>query len=461
MSWQGTFSQHLSPAQLACLVDGFDGPAEAFKSLLHLRTCRRCRAHLINEFPTDGPELVHDFNLDRDPHPLSFPAPRSAPRGVAISEFAESWAIAAEAIADELLAAPTLAKDLEQVSPARQYLALEARRFQTLGFAIHLLAKSCTLWNDRPTESRRLTKIALAVVSKLDPSDYPLGLRADVHCKALAYLGNALRLTGKLREADKSLTEALNRLERGTGASVLRGRVLALLAHLHRDQRRFPQALAEACEAKEIYQGLGDSRQVAMLALVHASILAEIGATAWAIQELKVLLSSVPRSVMGETIFWTARQNLSQTLVEGDRLWEARRELRDVKRWSRRAGKPLITARVLWVEALLTAREGDSTSAALRLERVRDVFLSHDLPYDAALACLDLAALYLRRGRLEEAQEIAGVLAPIFRASGIRREALASLRLLTSALEKKAATTAQVEGIHRHLTRQRRRDSHN
>ena len=462
----GAISQHLSPAQLGCLVDGFEGPAAAFKSLLHLRTCRRCRTRLINRFPAEGPELVHEFNLDP-----TLPTLRSAsvvssdtgPLGgeshVWFGELVESLATAAQAIEDELLTAPNLANELERVSPVRQHLALEARRFRTLGFAIHLLTRSATLWNDRPTECHRLAELALAAVSKLDPSDHPAGLTADVRCKALAYLGNSLRLTGKLREAEDNLMAALNGLDRGMGNLGLRARVLELLAELHRAQRRLPQALAEAREAKELYQQLGDSRKVAMTVLVHSSILAERGATALAIQQLEALLSSVPRSVMGDTIFWAARQNLCHALVEGDRLWEARRELKDVKRWARRAGTPLIAARILWVEALLTAHEGDSTGATLRLKHVRDVFLSNGLPYDAALACLDLAALYLRQGRFEAAQELAAVLAPVFRATGIHREALVSLRLVTRALEKKAATTGQVEQLHRHLTCQRRREN--
>lgn len=37
---------------------------------------------------------------------------------------------------------------------------------------------------------------------------------------------------------------------------------------------------------------------------------------------------------------------------------------------------------------------------------------------------------------------------------------LQGFRLVTSALEKKAVTTTQVEVLHRNLTRQRRRDNH-
>ena len=462
MSLEGAFSQHLSLDQLACLLEGLERPADAFKSLLHLRGCQRCRARLVDDFPTDGPELVHEFNLDCKLQPLlSVPSARDTPRSVGgephgvISGMVETWATAAEAIEDELLTAPNLANELERVSPVRQHLALEARRYQTLGFAIHLLTRSACLWNDHPLEPLRLAELALAVVSKLHPSDYPPGLTTDVQCKALAYLGNALRLMGRLREAERRLIEALNGLERGTGELHLRARVLELLAELHRDQRRFPQALAEAYEGKKIHQQLGDSRKVATLVLVHSSILAEKGATSAGIEELRGLLSAIPRSVMGETVFWAARQNLCHRLVEADRLWEARRELKDVKRWARRAGKPLMTARVLWVEALLTAREGDSTGATLRLKRVRDVFLRNGRPYDAALACLDLAALYLREGRHEAAQDLVCVLVPVFRSSSIQREALASLRLLAGALEKKAATTAQVEELHRHLTCQR------
>jgi len=445
-------SRHLTHTQLACLVEAIDGPGAAFSSLLHLKECRRCRSRLVTDFPGGGPELVHEYNLggQRGGRSLSaFPEDLTA-----------SWIDASSKLDAEIFEAPALSRDLEHIDPARQGLALEARRFHTLGFAVRLLSESASLWHENPPEACRLSRLAVTVVSKLDPAAYPLGLTADLRSKALAYLGNALRLVGKLGEAERRLTEALGGLGSGTGDPNLRARVLTLLAQLHKAQRLFPEALRKAREARRIYQEEGALREMALLDLIHAAILGESGDTGRAIQALRSLLSSLPKAVMGEAVYWAARQNLAHRLVDDERLWEARSELREVKRWAHQTGASLIAARVRWVEALLTGSEGDTRGAALRLERVRNEFVSHGLPYDAALACLDLAAVHLRRGDAEAARDLAGVLAPVFGATGIHREALASLRLLVSALEEKSATAAQVEALHEHLTRQRWREIH-
>jgi tetratricopeptide (TPR) repeat protein len=446
------FADHLSPTQLACLIEGLDGPGSAYQTLLHLRVCDECRARLVRDYPRDGPALVHEFNLA---------APQAAKAAGHLDPSDRScldrlWQRASDRLVREFVEAPQLLEALNRVSPAQQHLALEAQRYQTLGFAIHLLAGSSRLWNDRPAEAHRFAELALAVVSKLEPGVYPVGLVADIECKSLAYLGNSLRLMGKLSEAEEKLIGALSTWEKGTGVPRLRARVLALLSRLLRGQRRFSEALAKARESKEIYRRARDFRKASMLVLIYASILAEGGELAMAIQELRDLLASVPREVMGQLTYWSVRQNLAHRLVEADHLWEARHHLKDVKRWVRQEGTPLLSARVQWVEALLVAREGDATGAALRLKRIRDIFLDNGMPYDAALACLDLAAVYLRRGRLDDAQELAAILAPIFQGTGIHREALASLRVIAAALEAKAATAAQVD-YHRHLTRQRRR----
>lgn len=441
-------SGHLSRAELAYLVDGMDGLGEAFTSFLHLKECRRCRSRLVTDFPDDGPELVYEFNLEG----------WEGPGRAATFDYSTTgpWIDASKGVATELYEAPALSQELACIDPARQRLALEARRFHKLGFASHLLSQSSRLWHESPPESCRLARLALIVVSKLEARDYPSGLTADVRCRTLAYLGNGLRLTGRLHEAESKLTDSLKDWEQGTGDPRLRARLLSIFAQLHRDQRRFPEALEKARHARELYRKSGDVRRLAWLFVIEASILCTEGDTTRAIEVLQMVLGSFSRTEMGEAIYWATRQNLCHSFVEADRLWDARRELTEVKRWARQTGGPLIAARIQWVEALLMGCEGDTRGAALRLERVRDAFLSYGLPYDAALACLDLAALYLRRGDVEAARELAGVLAPVFRASVIDREALASLHLLANALGKETATAAQVEALSQHLTHYRR-----
>src|SRR5262249_3077341 len=55
--------------------------------------------------------------------------------------------------------------------------------------------------------------------------------------------------------------------------------------------------------------------------------------------------------------------------------------------------------RVVWLEARVAAGEGRLEKAVASLQQVRRAFAELGLPYDAALAGLDLAVLWLEAGR--------------------------------------------------------------
>lgn len=90
------------------------------------------------------------------------------------------------------------------------------------------------------------------------------------------------------------------------------------------------------------------------------------------------------------------------------------------------ASLPADLVRVDWLTARLAARTGRIEEAIATQEEVRKSFADQGLPYDAALASLDLAVLYLEEGRTAEVQELAREMAEIFKAQGIAREALAA-----------------------------------
>lgn len=74
------------------------------------------------------------------------------------------------------------------------------------------------------------------------------------------------------------------------------------------------------------------------------------------------------------------------------------------------------------------------------LEQVRGEFSARQLPYEAALASLELALLWLQAGRLAEVRELARGMSWIFTAKKIQREALAALRLFCEAASQERAT---------------------
>lgn len=87
---------------------------------------------------------------------------------------------------------------------------------------------------------------------------------------------------------------------------------------------------------------------------------------------------------------------------------------------------------------------------------MRDGFLARGIPFDAALASLELAVVLLEQGRTAEVKETTLLLAPLFGALEVDREALASLQLFCEASERENATLAEARRLCDLLRRVRR-----
>lgn len=133
---------------------------------------------------------------------------------------------------------------------------------------------------------------------------------------------------------------------------------------------------------------------------------------------------------------------------------EAEALLSEVRELAARQGNGLDSLRVLWLEARVDTGRGRRDEAVRKLEQVQRDFTARQLPYDAALACLDLAVLWLEAGRTAEVRELAVGMAWIFEAQKIRREALAALRLFTEAARQEAATVELARRVIAELKRE-------
>ncbi len=85
-------------------------------------------------------------------------------------------------------------------------------------------------------------------------------------------------------------------------------------------------------------------------------------------------------------------------------------------------------------------RASATTRAQSTLDRVRADFTEKGRCYDAALAGLDLAALYLRTDRTAETRDLARQMAAVFHHLDIKREELAAVRLFLDAAKRETAT---------------------
>ncbi len=96
--------------------------------------------------------------------------------------------------------------------------------------------------------------------------------------------------------------------------------------------------------------------------------------------------------------------------------------------------------RLRWLEGKIALAEGRTVEAEAALVAARAGLLARGLGRDAAVASLDLAALFLRAGRWSELRQLASELYPIFAARDMRREALMSLLVFRRATESETVT---------------------
>ena len=112
-------------------------------------------------------------------------------------------------------------------------------------------------------------------------------------------------------------------------------------------------------------------------------------------------------------------------------------------------------SRVTWLEGLIAAGLGQLEEAEAAFLSVRRQFLEEGNGYDAAMASLDLALLYLKAGRTADLRELAQELQPVFEAENLHAEAKAALLLFEEAVREERATARFVEELSAYLRKAR------
>jgi tetratricopeptide (TPR) repeat protein len=250
--------------------------------------------------------------------------------------------------------------------------------------------------------------------------------RADLRARAWSQYGNALRVCGLLKEAEEALARAAREFEGGTGDPLLRARMLEHRSSLQVHQRRFESAIESARAAGQIHRELGDSHMLA------AALVLEVHAT-WMTGETEASLDLLNRAIplidceSDPHLLLAACHNLIRCyidLAQPELALSLYAETRDLYH---EFGDPLILLRAGWQEGQLLRDMGHMRMAETRLLEAQKGFLERGLTYEAAVVSLDLAALYLKIGSIQDVQHTAAAAVPIFRALGVDRDAIASL----------------------------------
>jgi len=249
---------------------------------------------------------------------------------------------------------------------------------------------------------------------------------ADLRCQGWRQYGTALRVQGRLRESDAAFARSQRFCEEGTGDPPVRAQLLSTLLSLRMAQRRFAEAIRLAEEAGEIYQGIGQTSELASTLVQKAIAYIYAGEPASAVPILNRAIPLIKPQDEPHLLL-AACHNLVHCYIDLSRPEQALSLFFEMRSLYREVDDAMILLRAGYQEGFMLRDLGHLRAAEAAFIRARDGFCEHKLMYEAALVSLDLAAVYVKLGDSEKIQEIVATTVPIFRSLGVDREALASL----------------------------------
>jgi tetratricopeptide (TPR) repeat protein len=281
---------------------------------------------------------------------------------------------------------------------------------------------------------------------------------ADLRTQAWGQFANALRVNGKLQEAEETMATAQTWREQGTGDPPLHARLLEQAASLQIFQRRFESAVELADEAGRIYRDLGETHQLASTMVQKAIATLYSGDAESAAQ---ILNHAIPMIDYEEDphVLLAACHNLVRCYIDLDRPEQGLALYFKAKELYKEFKDSLILLRAAWQEGQLLRDLGHWRAAETVLLGARKGFMERGLAYEVAVVSLDLSSVYVRMAAVAELRQTVTETMPIFRALRVGREALASLLQLQQvadqehqALELIRLLTTRLEGLsNRHL----------
>ena len=310
-------------------------------------------------------------------------------------------------------------------------------------------------FEERYRDPQRMLSFAQAayrIALEIRLGSYPPGIVQDLRARACAELANAYRVNNDYDSSERYFQDAGDWLDQGSGSLSLRTLILELEAALRIEQRRFPEALSRLDEARELYLEIGDGHLAGRTLISRSRAVYTAGEPQEAIrllEEGRALLDPA----RDPALFSTCTQALLMYLAESGRYSRALALF--LKSGLRQAftAEPLNALRLQWAKAKIDAGTGRLKHAEAALLEVREGFKDLSLHYDAALAGLDLAAVWYRQGKSGLLQPLAVEMSTTFERLQLHREALKALIFFENAVEFGAASVPVIERTRQFLSR--------
>jgi tetratricopeptide (TPR) repeat protein len=309
------------------------------------------------------------------------------------------------------------------------------RGFGPIALCNAYLRLSLEMRYEDPWAMKVYARGAVQEIMEADPNRFPPGVIYDLRARAYIELANAQRVCEKHSSADDLLERAKKWFKLGTGNPTLSAYIDELEASLRIEQRRFVEAAHLLDRAHDLYLDIGEPHLAGRTLMSRARL-------AWIAGAAKeLILRFFERSLelldreRDPELVAAAFHNRIVCLTEHGCYQEAGELLLESGLRRTFAGQPLKLIRLRWLEARIQAGIGRLDRAEAIFQEVWQSFQGFRLEFDAALAGLDLAEVWLRQGKDRQLAALAAKIGKTFQAVGLPKEAALAFDYLRVAAE--------------------------
>ncbi|MEA2694692.1 MAG: hypothetical protein QOJ16_4079 [Acidobacteriota bacterium] len=327
--------------------------------------------------------------------------------------------------------------------------------FWTLGLVEELLACSCAKRHENVAATVQYAQLAKLAAENLDAGIYGAQQVADMRARSCAELGNAYRIADDLAQAEQSLTQASHHSETGTGDPLLAASIADLTASLRCHQRRFTEAFQLLDTAYNLYVDHGDRHRAGRTLISKGIYTGYAGEPEEALRLLSRGLLLIDRRREPALLAQAIHAFLWFKVDLGENAF-ARALIGELRWLYKEHGGKMDFLKLRWLEGRIAAGRGDLSRAEPAFVAVRVGMAEDGLTYHAALAGLDLAAVWFRQGRSGRIPPLVEEMLAAFRARGIAREAFAALLLLSDAYRQQTLSLGLIQRVGQILTQMER-----
>jgi tetratricopeptide (TPR) repeat protein len=260
-------------------------------------------------------------------------------------------------------------------------------------------------------------------------------------------MANACRAGGDLRRAEEHFQHVryLVRHEGVTDPLVL-AQIDHLEGSLRKDQRRFEEAETLLTRAAMLFRISGITAETTRVLLKLGALFFQQGFFGRAVETTETALERLSPEEEPR-LYLMARHNLALYLAEAGRFAQAAGLVAADEDLYRQHPEPWTQLRLSWLRGKIAAGLGETAEAERFFRETRKGFVEQRNGYDAAMASLDLALLYLKGGRTADVLPLAEEMVALFEAQDVHREALAAVFLFQEAAQRTEVTAAMVREL--------------